>query len=82
MAASGCLTARPWRLLGDSFDLTLMAYWNPRLSGHIQARLPPVASHRHHGHEPYLILGKVRKRDVVSRVLTSLLAVWRLTRTR
>ena len=29
-------------------------YWNPTMSGHVQVRLPLLASHRHHGREPFL----------------------------
>jgi hypothetical protein len=42
------------------------------LSAHVQARLSPAASHRYHGHEPFLFAGKVRERDAGSPVLTYL----------
>jgi hypothetical protein len=36
----------------QQLDETVKAHWNPTLSVHVQARLPLVASHRHHDHEP------------------------------
>jgi hypothetical protein len=51
-------------------------YWNPTMSGHVQVRLPLLASHRQHGREPFLVGRKVRKHDVGLRVLASVLAGW------
>ena len=54
-------------------------YWNPTMSGHVQVRLPLLASHRQHGREPFLFGRKVRKHDVGLRVLASGLAGWMAT---
>ena len=62
-----------------SCDSRVTAYWNPTMSGRVQVRLPLLASHRQHVHEPFPVGRKVRKHDVGSRVLASVLAVWMLT---
>jgi hypothetical protein len=67
-----------WAVVGGK---KLTVHWNPMLSAHVEARLPPVASHRHHDHEPLLFAGKVRKRDAGLHFLTSVLALWTLTQT-
>jgi hypothetical protein len=49
------------------------------MSGHVQVRLPLLASHRQHGREPFLVGRKVRKHDVGLRVLALVLAGWMAT---
>jgi hypothetical protein len=49
------------------------------MSGHVQVRLPPLASHRQRGREPFIFGRKIRKHDVGLRVLASALAGWMAT---
>jgi hypothetical protein len=49
------------------------------MSGHVQVRLPLLASHRQHGREPFLVGRKVHKHEFGLRVLASVLAGWMAT---
>jgi hypothetical protein len=44
------------------------------MSGRVPVRLPPLTNHRQQDREPFLVGRRVRKHDVVLRVLASVLA--------